>query len=86
MLGILEILVLLIAALFWLVISGVIMLGVNKMRRLESYGLAVTASVLAMLPCHPGFIIGLPIGLWTLMVLLRPEVRAAFESARFRDI
>jgi hypothetical protein len=61
-------------------IAGLIALAAYKMRRLELYGLAVAASVLAMLPCHPGFIIGLPIGLWSLMVLSRPEVKAAFRQ------
>lgn len=61
-------------------IAGVIALAAYKMRRLELYGLAVTASVLAMLPCHPGFIIGLPIGLWSLFVLCRPEVKAVFRQ------
>lgn len=61
-------------------LAGVIALAAYKMQRLQLHGLAVTASVLAMLPCHPGFIIGLPIGLWSLMVLSRPEVKAAFRQ------
>jgi hypothetical protein len=50
------------------------------MRRLQSYGLAVTASVLSILPCTVVWIIALPLGLWSLVVLARPDVRAAFES------
>ena len=57
-----------------------IAMGAYRMRRLELYGLAMFASIAAMLPCHPGFLIGLPIGLWSLMVLLRPEVKAAFRQ------
>ena len=51
-----------------------------QMRQLKSYGLATIASVLAMLPCTASWMIGLPLGLWSLIVLLQPEVRQAFES------
>ena len=61
-------------------LAGLIALAAFRMRRLESYGLAVTASVLAMLPCHAGFLLGLPIGIWSLTVLMRPEVKAAFRE------
>jgi hypothetical protein len=63
-------------------VAGIILMGAIKMRRLEMYGLAVTASIVAMLPCHPGFLIGLPVGLWALIVLLRPETKAAFDQHR----
>ena len=43
-------------------------------------GLAVIASVLAMIPVSPLWIVGLPIGIWSLAVLLDPRVREAFES------
>lgn len=66
-------------------IAGTIALAAYRMRRLQLYGLAVTASILAMLPCHPGFIIGLPIGLWSLVVLSRPDVKAAFRRASYDD-
>jgi hypothetical protein len=45
------------------------------MRDLRGYNLAIVASVVAMLPCHGGFLIGLPIGLWALMALTRPGMR-----------
>jgi hypothetical protein len=57
-----------------------LLLGARKMARLELRGLAIAAAVVAMLPCHPGFIVGLPVGLWALLVLLRPEVAAAFRA------
>ena len=61
-------------------LAGVIALAAYKMKRLELYSLAVIGSILAMLPCHPAFLIGLPIGLWSLSVLARPEVKAAFHE------
>ena len=51
-----------------------------KMRQTELYGLAVVASFLALLPCHAGWIAGFPAGLWSLLVLARPEVKAAFAD------
>lgn len=51
-----------------------------KMKELNQWGLCVAASVLAMIPCiSPCCIIGLPIGIWCLVVLMRPEVKAAFH-------
>jgi predicted Ser/Thr protein kinase len=48
-----------------------------RMMRLEAYGAAIAASVFAML-IPPGNLLGFPIGIWSLVVLARPEVRAAF--------
>ena len=60
----------------------VIVLGALRMMKQQSYGLAVTASILAMVPCVGTSIcccvIGLPIGLWALIVLMQSDVKAAF--------
>ena len=50
------------------------------MKRLQAYGLAIAASILAMIvaPCN---LIGLPIGIWALVVLSQRDVRAAFGRA-----
>lgn len=53
------------------------------MRVLASYRLAIAASILAMI-LPPGSLIGLPFGIWALVVLTRPEVRAAFKANRLR--
>lgn len=51
-----------------------------KMKDLKQWGLCVTASILAMIPCiSPCCIVGLPIGIWCLVVLMRPEVKNAFS-------
>jgi hypothetical protein len=61
-------------------IGVVILVGGLKMKKLESHGLAVTASILALLPCTSGCcIIGLPVGIWALVVLFRPEVKSTFH-------
>lgn len=62
-----------------LVLSTVILLAGFKMKGLEAWGLAVAGSFLAMLTT-PGNLIGLPVGIWSLVVLMRPETRAAFAA------
>jgi hypothetical protein len=40
----------------------------------------MTASVIAMIPCiSPCCIVGLPIGIWAMVVLSKPEVKSAFH-------
>jgi hypothetical protein len=63
-----------------LLINGFILLGAIKMRKLENYGLVIAATIVAMIPCNwPCCILGLPIGIWTLVVLSKPEVKSAFH-------
>ena len=59
---------------------GVLILaGSIQMLRRRGYELAMTGSVLAMLPCSPSCILGLPFGIWSLVVLNNPQVREAFH-------
>ena len=51
--------------------------GAQRMMRLQSYGLAVAAGVLQLVP-GPGSLLGLPMGIWALVVLTRHEVHVAF--------
>lgn len=63
-----------------LAITVVIILGGLKMRQLESYGLALTASILAWIPCtSPCCIISIPFGIWAFVVLLDKNVKQAFR-------
>jgi hypothetical protein len=51
-----------------------------KMKDLTQWSLAVAASILVMIPCiSPCCLIGLPVGIWSLVVLMRPDVKAAFH-------
>ena len=61
--------------------SPIIIFGGIQMLRARKYSIALWAAVLALIPltsvcCIPG----IPIGIWALIVLRNPEVRAAFES------
>ena len=59
----------------------VTLIGALRMRRLESRRLATAAAVLAVLPCTSAcYVLGVPLGIWALVVLARPEVRSAFRS------
>jgi hypothetical protein len=63
-----------------MVVAVVIFLGALKMKKLESHAFAMAASILAMLPCvSPCCLVGLPIGIWALVVLNKPEVKSAFH-------
>ena len=64
-----------------LIMSVVIFLGAMKMKNLKSYNFALTATILAMVPCvSPCCWIGLPVGIWAIVMLIKPEVKAAFQA------
>ena len=70
--GVVRAIIALMAAL--LVIAGAV-----KMKNLQSYGLAMTAAITAMIPCvGPCCLLGLPFGIWALVVLNDANVKAAF--------
>jgi len=59
----------------------VIIVGAVKMKNLESYGMGMAASIIAMIPCiSPCCLLGLPFGIWALVVLSDASVKAAFRS------
>ncbi|WCJ58387.1 DUF4339 domain-containing protein [Fontisphaera persica] len=53
-----------------------------QMRKLKSYSLAMAMLILNMIPCCNSCccLVGLPIGIWGLTVLMKPEVKRAFQS------
>lgn len=58
----------------------VILMGGIKMRKLENRGLCLTAAILAVIPCtSPCCLVGIPLGIWALVVLSKPEVKGAFH-------
>ncbi len=63
-----------------LLVAGFLIYASLEMKKLSQWGLAVGASVVAMLPCiSPCCLIGLPVGIWCLVVLTKPEIKAAFH-------
>jgi hypothetical protein len=63
-----------------LLVAGFIIYASLKMKGLTQWSLCIAASIIAMIPCiSPCCIVGLPIGIWCLVVLTKPEVKTAFH-------
>lgn len=70
-----------ISILFGLLTSGITVLGAIKIMNLKSRGLGVLASVVSMVPILSGCCcLGLPVGIWVLIVMGKPEVKAGFAA------
>jgi hypothetical protein len=67
-------------AVITLFISLLIAAGASSMARLERYRLCLAACILAVLPCHIAWLIGMPAGVCAWTVLTRSEVQAAFQG------
>ena len=69
------------AGLLAFVLAGVTIKAGLDMRRSESYSLAMAAVILNMIPCYTTCacgLLGVPLGIWGLVVLLDPDVKASF--------
>jgi tRNA A-37 threonylcarbamoyl transferase component Bud32 len=64
--------------LFKLIPGLLILFGAFQMLRLRSYAWAVAAAILSIVACS---LIGLPMGIWALIILLQPDVRETFARA-----
>ena len=61
------------------IVGVVVLLGAARMQKLQNYQFALTASIVAMVPCiSPCCLFGLPFGIWALVVLNKPEVKSQF--------
>lgn len=62
--------------------SGFVVYAGVKMRRLESWGLALAGAIMAGIPCCGGQLVmcvpGLPVAIWAVVVLAQPKVKSAF--------
>jgi hypothetical protein len=63
----------------WLLMNVGVALGAISMIRLKSYRSAYSAAVMSVIPiCSPWFVLGIPFGIWALVVLNRPAVKQRF--------
>jgi predicted Ser/Thr protein kinase len=62
--------------------SAVVLIGGWNLMQLRSLRWAAIGSALAILPISPGVLIGLPMGIWALILLTKQEVKAAFGQNR----
>jgi hypothetical protein len=76
------------ASLLSVLVAPVIIYAAVQMMRGKNYKMARTAAILTIIPFTSCcFLIGIPIGIWTLVVLSKPDVKAVFNSgARFGNI
>jgi hypothetical protein len=71
-----------VAGIIGLIGSSLIIYASVQMQRLESFGFVMAMSIAVMLPCvTPSLccIIGLPFGIWSLVVLNQPDVKSSFQ-------
>lgn len=63
------------------VYSLLICAGAFQMMRTRAYALSVAAAAMSCVPVmSPWGLIGIPLGIWCLVLLFKPEVKAAFAS------
>jgi hypothetical protein len=61
-------------------LDAFILVGAVRMLSLRSWGWCMTAAILAIIPCTaPCCCLGMAAGIWSVVVLTRPEVKAAFS-------
>src|SRR5262249_20737550 len=69
------------SGIFQIVISIIIIIGAQKMKRLESHSFARTAAILSFIPCiSPCCLLGLVFGIQVNNLLNDPQVREPFTS------
>ena len=70
-----------VSAVFALGVSGFILWASMQMKQLRNWNMSVAASIVAMIPCiGPCCLVGIPIGIWSVIVLMKPEVKSAFVA------
>jgi hypothetical protein len=66
--------------LFTLTMSLLVLVGALRMKALRSYEFSMIAAVLALLPCVTSCcLIGLPFGIWAILVLRRSGIKSQFK-------
>ncbi len=63
-----------------LISAAFVLFGAIKMKNMKDYGIARAAAIVAIIPfVGPCCLIGIPFGIWAVIVLSKPHVRAAFR-------
>ncbi len=63
-----------------LALSGLTTYAGWQMRQLQGWSLSMAGAIVAMLPCSGCCLLGLPIGIWAVVVLLDGDVKRAFNG------
>ncbi|MBN2593884.1 MAG: serine/threonine protein kinase [Sedimentisphaerales bacterium] len=64
----------------------IVVSGAWNLMQLRSRRMAMAGSVLAMLPFSPGAVVGLPMGIWALLVMTRKRVKSAFGRKKTETV
>ena len=62
-----------------LIINLIMLAGGVAMLRQQHRGVAITAAILAMLPCSIITCLGFPVGIWSVVVLNQSDVKSVFR-------
>ncbi len=66
---------------FALIVSPLVVYGAIQMMQAKSYKLAKTSAILAVIPfVSCCFVIGVPLGIWALIVLSKSEAKTLFDQ------
>ena len=60
-----------------------VLYGAMQMKGLKNYNMAIGAAIAAVIPCFspcPCCFVGIAAGIWAIIVLIKPEVKAAFAQ------
>lgn len=64
-------------------VNGFIIYGGLQMKNLQNYTMALIAAIIAVIPCFspcPCCFVGIAVGIWAIVILVKPEVKAAFAQ------
>ncbi|OYW23351.1 MAG: hypothetical protein B7Z55_03625 [Planctomycetales bacterium 12-60-4] len=65
---------------FGLLADTLVILGALSLHRLRNFPLAMTGMIISLIPClSPCLVLGMPFGIWGLVVLLSDDVREEFQ-------
>lgn len=63
-----------------ILLQGGMVYGALQMRNLERYPAAMAAAILGIIPCGScSCCVTLPVGIWALVILLKPEIKSQFH-------
>ncbi len=65
---------------FGLIIGGLCIFGALQMKNASSYGWSMAACIISIIGMNFCCCLSTPVGIWGLIVLLKPDVKAAFNT------
>lgn len=65
---------------FSLLLNGFVIFGALQMKDAKNYGVALATAIIYIIPCFSACCIGFPFGIWALVLLLKDDVKQAFNQ------